>query len=97
MVKLSVFCASWLLPACAPASAGLSILGVGVARAVETQLPLHSWATEFPQADWITQGEAGSHPPAQSGLGELCLYAAWSKSAPQPTSQKGTLRQREGE
>ena len=36
MVKLSVFCDGWLLPRCVPASVGLSILGVGVARAVET-------------------------------------------------------------
>lgn len=98
MVKLSVFCAGWLLPVCIPASVGLSILGVGVACAVESRLPLHSWATEFsPQADRIIHGEVGSHPLAQRGLGALCLYSAWSKSSPQPTSQKGKLRQREGE
>lgn len=43
---VSAFCAVWLLPARVPASVGLSIPG-GLVRQ-KPQLPLHSWATEFP-------------------------------------------------
>lgn len=64
-------------------------------RAAETQLPLHSWATEFPPPGRRDNPWRGREsPPAGSERAGSTVYNAWSKFSPQPTLQKGKLRQR---
>lgn len=72
--RVSAFCAVWLLPACVPASVGLSIPGLGAVLQKPSSLCIAGPQNFPPQADGTIHGEVGSHPlPAQSGLGALCI------------------------